>query len=117
MALRISSVTLLSLLLLVRVTVVMSEDSVTEQLNITPQYMNQADIVTSDAAVQHVQMEAPLLSNTDSIRMKTITRASASTQLESGWCIILRVKIYKPLNLYNIIYSIGKYMGPIFRNF
>ena len=95
MAVRISSVTLLSLLLLVRVTVVMSEDSVTERLNITPQYNNEADVVTSDSTIQHVQTEAPLLSNRESIS----------------------VKIYKPLNLYNIIYSIGKYMGPIFRNF
>ena len=113
MAVRISSVTLLPLLLLVRVTVVMSEDSVTERLNITPQYNNEADVVT----IQHVQTEAPLLSNRESIIMKTFTRTSASTQLESGWCIILRVKIYKPLNLYNMIYSIGKYMGLISRNF
>ena len=63
MAVRISSVTLLSLLLLVRVAVVMSEDSVTERLNITPQYNNEADVVTSDSTIQHVQTEAPLLSN------------------------------------------------------
>ena len=63
----------------------MSEDS--------PQYMNQGDIVTSNSTIQHVQTEAPLLSNRESIIMKTITRTSTSKQLESGWCIILRVKI------------------------
>ena len=93
MAVRISSVTLLSLLLLVKVTLVMSEDSVTKQRKITPHYKNQGDIATSDSTIQHVQTDAPLLSNRESIIMKTITRTSASTQLESGWCIILRVKI------------------------
>ena len=93
MAVTISSVTLLSLLLLVRVTLVMSEDSVTEQRNITPQYNNEADVVTSDSTIQHVQTGAPLLSNRESRIMKTITRTSASKQLESGWCIILLVKI------------------------
>ena len=55
--------------------------------------MNQGDIVTSDSTIQHVQTEDPLLSNSESILMKTITRTSASNQLGSGWCIILRFKI------------------------
>ena len=107
----VTSVTLLSIMLLVSVTLVMSNDSVTEQRNITPQYMNQGDIVTSDSTIQHVQTEAPLLSNRESIIMKTITRTSASTQLESGWCITittssLYVKIVVLLNISNVVYFI-----------
>ena len=58
----------------------MSEDSVTEQRNITPHYIVQGDIVTSDSTIQHVQTDAPLLSNRESIIMKTITRTSTSKQ-------------------------------------